>query len=48
MFPLQIDISVNSPKSGRIVQLLAAEEDTVAVGQDLFVFEPGEVGECTK
>lgn len=41
----KIDVSVNSPKSGKIVQLLAAEEDTVAIGQDLFVIEPGEVGE---
>ncbi|KAF8348699.1 dihydrolipoamide succinyltransferase [Amanita rubescens] len=41
----KIDVTVNAPKSGKIVQLLANEEDTVAVGQDLFVIEPGEVGE---
>ena len=39
----QIDISVNAPTSGKIVKLLAAEEDTVTIGQDLFVIEPGEV-----
>ncbi|KAF8234953.1 dihydrolipoamide succinyltransferase [Tricholoma matsutake] len=38
----KIDVSVNSPKSGTIVKLLAAEEDTVAIGQDLFIIEPGE------
>ena len=43
----QIDVSVNAPKSGKIVKLLAAEEDTVSIGQDLFVIEPMEVGECT-
>lgn len=32
----QIDVSVNSPKAGKIVELLAKEEDTVTVGQDLF------------
>jgi len=41
----KIDVTVNAPKSGKIVQLLANEEDTVAVGQDLFVIEPGEAGE---
>ncbi|KAF8802233.1 dihydrolipoyllysine-residue succinyltransferase 1 [Phlegmacium glaucopus] len=40
----KIDVSVNAPTSGTIVKLLANEEDTVAVGQDLFVLEPGEVG----
>ncbi|KAL1411244.1 2-oxoglutarate dehydrogenase complex E2 component [Vanrija albida] len=39
----KIDVSVNAPVSGTIVELLAAEEDTVAVGQDLFKLEPGEV-----
>ena len=43
----QIDVSVNAPTSGTIVKLLANEEDTVTVGQDLFVLEPGEVGGCT-
>ncbi|KAK2461294.1 hypothetical protein APHAL10511_006821 [Amanita phalloides] len=42
----KIDVTVNAPKSGKIVQLLANEEDTVAVGQDLFIIEPGEVGEA--
>lgn len=37
-------MSVNAPQSGKIVELLAAEEDTVTVGQDLFVLEPGETG----
>ncbi|KAK0238070.1 dihydrolipoamide succinyltransferase [Armillaria nabsnona] len=40
----KIDVSVNAPQSGKIVELLAAEEDTVTVGQDLFVLEPGETG----
>lgn len=39
----KIDVSVNAPRSGTIVKLLANEEDTVTVGQDLFVLEPGEV-----
>ncbi|KAK7039607.1 dihydrolipoamide succinyltransferase [Favolaschia claudopus] len=38
----KIDVSVNAPKSGKIVELLANEEDTVTVGQDLFRIEPGE------
>jgi 2-oxoglutarate dehydrogenase E2 component (dihydrolipoamide succinyltransferase) len=38
---------VNAPKAGKIVELLANEEDTVTVGQDLFRIEPGEAGECT-
>ena len=42
----QIDVSVTAPKSGTILKVLANEEDTVAVGQDLFVLEPGEVGGC--
>ncbi|TFK38144.1 hypothetical protein BDQ12DRAFT_684037 [Crucibulum laeve] len=41
----KIDVSVNAPQSGKIVKLLANEEDTVTVGQDLFVIEPGEAGE---
>ncbi|KAF9450614.1 dihydrolipoyllysine-residue succinyltransferase 1 [Macrolepiota fuliginosa MF-IS2] len=41
----KIDIAVNAPISGKIVQLLANEEDTVTVGQDLFIIEPGEAGE---
>jgi 2-oxoglutarate dehydrogenase E2 component (dihydrolipoamide succinyltransferase) len=35
---------VNAPKSGKIVELLAKEDDTVSVGQDLFIIEPGEGG----
>ncbi|KAJ6612703.1 dihydrolipoyllysine-residue succinyltransferase 1 [Mycena sp. CBHHK59/15] len=38
----KIDVSVNAPQSGKIVELLAKEEDTVAVGQDLFIIEFGE------
>ncbi|KAF8146930.1 dihydrolipoamide succinyltransferase [Mycena galopus ATCC 62051] len=38
----KIDVSVNAPTSGKIVELLAEEEDTVTVGQDLFRIEPGE------
>ena len=30
--------------AGKIVEVLAAEEDTVTVGQDLFRIEPGESG----
>jgi 2-oxoglutarate dehydrogenase E2 component (dihydrolipoamide succinyltransferase) len=37
-------VSVNAPASGKITELLASEEDTVAVGQDLFRFAPGEAG----
>jgi len=40
----KIDVQVNAPMSGTIVELLAAEEDTVTVGQDLFRIEPGEGG----
>jgi len=42
----KIDVTVNAPKSGTIKKLLAKEEDTVEVGQDLFELEPGE-GEST-
>lgn len=42
----KIDVSVNAPQAGKIVELLAQEEDTVTVGQDLFRIEPGEAGEC--
>ncbi|KZV67815.1 single hybrid motif-containing protein [Peniophora sp. CONT] len=37
----KIDVSVNAPKAGKIVVLLAGEEDTVRVGQDLFRIEYG-------
>ncbi|KAA1083418.1 2-oxoglutarate dehydrogenase complex E2 component [Puccinia graminis f. sp. tritici] len=40
----KIDVSVNAPKSGKIVETMANEEDTVTVGQDLFKLEPGEGG----
>ncbi|GLB42228.1 putative 2-oxoacid dehydrogenases acyltransferase (catalytic domain) [Lyophyllum shimeji] len=40
----KIDVTVNSPQAGRIVKLLAQEEDTVKPGQDLFVVEPEEGG----
>jgi 2-oxoglutarate dehydrogenase E2 component (dihydrolipoamide succinyltransferase) len=38
----KIDVAVNAPKSGTITELLANEEDTVAVGQDLFKLEAGD------
>lgn len=38
----KIDVAVNAPKSGTITELLAQEEDTVAVGQDLFKLEAGD------
>ncbi|KAK4704161.1 2-oxoglutarate dehydrogenase E2 component (dihydrolipoamide succinyltransferase), partial [Phenoliferia sp. Uapishka_3] len=37
----KIDIAVNAPMSGTITDILAQEEDTVTVGQDLFVIEAG-------
>ncbi|OJA11367.1 hypothetical protein AZE42_05151 [Rhizopogon vesiculosus] len=40
----KIDVSVNATTAGTIVELLAKEEDTVTVGQDLFRIEPGEGG----
>ncbi|KAK7681485.1 hypothetical protein QCA50_015577 [Cerrena zonata] len=40
----KIDVSVNAPSAGTLTEHLAAEEDTVSVGQDLFRFEPGEGG----
>lgn len=38
----KIDVSVNAPMSGTIVETMTSEEDTVTVGQDLFKIEPGE------
>ncbi|KAN0063344.1 hypothetical protein ACQY0O_004510 [Thecaphora frezii] len=38
----KIDVSVNAPQSGTIVEVYANEEDTVEVGKDLFKLEPGE------
>ncbi|KAF8438172.1 hypothetical protein L210DRAFT_3613065 [Boletus edulis BED1] len=40
----KIDVTVNASVSGTIVELLANEEDTVTVGQELFRIEAGEVG----
>ncbi|KAJ2324259.1 hypothetical protein GGH92_010725, partial [Coemansia sp. RSA 2673] len=41
----KVDIPVNSPVGGVIRELLAKEEDTVVVGQDLFKIEEGAVVE---
>ncbi|KAG9319638.1 hypothetical protein KVV02_000123 [Mortierella alpina] len=38
----KVDVAVNSPKSGTILELYAKEEDTVAVGADLFKLELGD------
>lgn len=38
----KIDVSVNAPQSGTIVEIYAQEEDTVEVGKDLFKLEAGE------
>ncbi|CAO1620293.1 unnamed protein product [Jaminaea pallidilutea] len=38
----KIDVTVNAPSAGTIVETLANEEDTVTVGQDLFKIEAGE------
>ncbi|KAG0036673.1 2-oxoglutarate dehydrogenase complex E2 component [Podila clonocystis] len=38
----KVDVAVNSPKAGTIVELYAKEEDTVAVGADLFRLELGD------
>ncbi|KAG0211964.1 2-oxoglutarate dehydrogenase complex E2 component [Mortierella sp. GBA30] len=38
----KVDVAVNSPKSGTIVELYAKEDDTVAVGADLFKLELGD------
>ncbi|KAG0262839.1 2-oxoglutarate dehydrogenase complex E2 component [Actinomortierella ambigua] len=38
----KVDVTVNSPKSGTIVELYSAEEDTVAVGADLYKLELGD------
>ena len=37
----KIDVAVNAPEAGVISELLAKEEDTVTVGQDLVKLEPG-------
>ncbi|KAJ2805189.1 hypothetical protein H4R20_002194, partial [Coemansia guatemalensis] len=41
----KVDIPVNSPVAGVIRELLAKEEDTVTVGQDLFKIEEGAAAE---
>ncbi|EGO03921.1 hypothetical protein SERLA73DRAFT_47073 [Serpula lacrymans var. lacrymans S7.3] len=41
----KIDVTVNASKAGKIVELLAKEDDTVVVGQDLFRIEVGEGGQ---
>ncbi|KAJ2741404.1 2-oxoglutarate dehydrogenase complex E2 component [Coemansia sp. BCRC 34301] len=41
----KVDIPVNSPVGGVIRELLAKEEDTVVVGQDLFKIEEGAAAE---
>lgn len=38
----KIDVSVNAPSAGVLKELFASEEDTVAVGQDLFDLGEGE------
>ncbi|KAG5646396.1 2-oxoglutarate dehydrogenase complex E2 component, partial [Asterophora parasitica] len=44
----KIDVSVNAPQAGKLVKLLAEEEDTVTVGQDLFIIEAGEAAAPAK
>ncbi|CAK9780931.1 dihydrolipoamide succinyltransferase [Cutaneotrichosporon oleaginosum] len=38
----KIDVSVNAPQSGKIVELLVEEDATVEVGQEIAKIEPGE------
>jgi 2-oxoglutarate dehydrogenase E2 component (dihydrolipoamide succinyltransferase) len=45
---VQIDVAVNAPEAGKITELLAKEEDTVTVGQDLAKIEVGAEGEGGK
>jgi 2-oxoglutarate dehydrogenase E2 component (dihydrolipoamide succinyltransferase) len=44
----KIDVAVNAPEAGKITELLAKEEDTVTVGQDLAKIEVGAEGEGGK
>ena len=37
--PIWVDVTVNSPKAGKIVDLLLREEDTGPVVQDLFALD---------
>jgi 2-oxoglutarate dehydrogenase E2 component (dihydrolipoamide succinyltransferase) len=46
-FTHQIDVQVNSPEAGKVLELFAAVGDTVAVGGDLFKIELGEGGAAT-
>ncbi|RPA84362.1 dihydrolipoamide succinyltransferase [Ascobolus immersus RN42] len=41
----KIDVAVNAPAAGKITKLLAEEEDTVTVGQDLCEIEEGDAPE---
>ncbi|KAF8247731.1 dihydrolipoamide succinyltransferase [Wilcoxina mikolae CBS 423.85] len=41
----KIDVAVNAPESGTIIEFLVNEEDTVTVGQDLLKIEPGNAPE---
>lgn len=41
---MQIDVAVNAPAAGVITEFLAAEEDTVTVGQDLFKLDTDAAG----
>src|SRR6476619_2834187 len=38
----KVDAEVPAPASGKLVKILAQEDETVAVGQALAEFEPGE------
>jgi 2-oxoglutarate dehydrogenase E2 component (dihydrolipoamide succinyltransferase) len=37
-----VDVTVNSPASGTIIEVYAQEEDNVAVGGDFFKLELGD------
>lgn len=41
----KIDVTVNSPEAGKILEFFAKEEDTVTVGQDLLKLELGATAE---
>lgn len=41
----KIDVSVNAPEAGKIIELLVSEGDTVTVGQEIAKLEPGAGGE---
>jgi 2-oxoglutarate dehydrogenase E2 component (dihydrolipoamide succinyltransferase) len=42
---LKIDVAVNAPASGTILEFFAEEEDTVTVGQDLVKIQLGDAPE---